>query len=599
MTSQAEEEKDLPWDPFWEYILGEKEIEERERKSRGLFRRREGTANGESFLDYFIPGDDESYNSYASASVRESATTNFKRESSYSSKDSRRQRMRNLFRRRSKRDDDDDAEMNAWDVSDQLTNFFDDDDVQNEKDENKKEKTPIKFSLRKQGSSQEKDRGRFWKRSKRQEQNDDVSAFAAVFDPFYEEDDTRNDVASSRNSTQKQSEGDTRESSTSDTFFGIKSKKDKQKQQVEKNKKSNNQSRETAVKDKLATSLAVNVTSSEPTNVVKMEKKENALPTLGEEKDQTQNKQSGAFSLETLVENLIGVSSSEDSDDSYSSADESVDSISQSETTSIVTDEGAQAIVTASLNKKQSEATKSKTYNEVRLKFTPGEITSSNLLPPLDDEEKSIKLLPYVFEDCLTEPGAKHDEAMTKLEKVGESSISPDLIRSGRSAPRSQKGIDCEVSRALISSKLGVGRLVCRSSKEVDEETLFWTMRSGIPIHELTPNELAEILPGIRLIPDNHHGTQDKNSILIGPSNSFEANLPAHLQLPAWSFEIGKGPQSLYEYEYGHGSHMNVVFDEFGENPLSLIRLVQYDTPPEAYKKGTVDYNKVVVQIEV
>ena len=57
--------------------------------------------------------------------------------------------------------------------------------------------------------------------------------------------------------------------------------------------------------------------------------------------------------------------------------------------------------------------------------------------------------------------------------------------------------------------------------------------------------------------------------------------------------------QSLYEYDFDSTAHMSVVFDQFGGDPEEEMRVVLHDSPPEKVKEGLVEYNKVVVKVEV
>jgi NADPH:quinone reductase-like Zn-dependent oxidoreductase len=59
------------------------------------------------------------------------------------------------------------------------------------------------------------------------------------------------------------------------------------------------------------------------------------------------------------------------------------------------------------------------------------------------------------------------------------------------------------------------------------------------------------------------------------------------------------GAQSLYEYEYETGIHKVLYYESFGEKPKDLLKIHSAKSPPVRYENGLIEFNRVVVQVEV
>ncbi|GKY96067.1 hypothetical protein MPSEU_000566900 [Mayamaea pseudoterrestris] len=131
-------------------------------------------------------------------------------------------------------------------------------------------------------------------------------------------------------------------------------------------------------------------------------------------------------------------------------------------------------------------------------------------------------------------------------------------------------------------------RVVCCSIKDLDLEQLRLARETGLPIHELSPEELATIFPKLRSVA-NERSHAHPRSVVIGNSLSFERELPAHFQ----AVLKREGPQSLYEYEYESGVQKLLLYDSFGNNPRELLKMHVAGGLPE---DGLNDV--VLVQVE-
>lgn len=127
--------------------------------------------------------------------------------------------------------------------------------------------------------------------------------------------------------------------------------------------------------------------------------------------------------------------------------------------------------------------------------------------------------------------------------------------------------------------------LVCCSAKNNGQSSRF-SCRGG-------PNPKDEQdFPKLRFVADEKAGDH-KNSTVVSKIKDFKGNVPAHLQVSPDAFLPTKGPQSLYEYEYDGAEHMDIAYNHFGSNPLSLLVIRHHLTPPLVTEDGAV------VQVEV
>ena len=216
--------------------------------------------------------------------------------------------------------------------------------------------------------------------------------------------------------------------------------------------------------------------------------------------------------------------------------------------------------------------------------------------------EDQEQISEYIYDD---EAKVKTDESDAS-HQVEKDVRSPEQTNEARN-PRNQRPQSFDSTTDILSEvesvsmdhlvkPSGIGRAICCSIKNVPPELALWSMKTGIPVHELSQEDLAEIFPKLRVVADEKRETQ--GSEVVGNANSFEDKLPAHLQLPERSVALDGGPQSLYEYEYAQGTHMKVVYEEYGRNPRSLLKVKAFEKPPEQIAGGQVE-GRVVIQVEV
>jgi hypothetical protein len=98
--------------------------------------------------------------------------------------------------------------------------------------------------------------------------------------------------------------------------------------------------------------------------------------------------------------------------------------------------------------------------------------------------------------------------------------------------------------------------------------------------------------PKLRMVADEKVGGSKTSSIMANGAN-FKGSVPAHLQVSTEAFLKTKGPQSLYEYEYDGAEHVDIAYNHFGPNPLSLLVIRHHMSPPRTHP------NLAIVQVEV
>lgn len=141
------------------------------------------------------------------------------------------------------------------------------------------------------------------------------------------------------------------------------------------------------------------------------------------------------------------------------------------------------------------------------------------------------------------------------------------------------------IAHAKNSRGLRKQRMCC-SIKNLSGAQLEATRRTGLPVHELSPEEVAQMFPKLRTVPDNDEAQIVKNISV------FEDYLPVVFQssIP----KAGK-PQSVYEYDYESGQHMFAQYSFYGPNPENVLR-VKTGPNPEPLDQGT---RTALVQVEV
>jgi hypothetical protein len=534
---------ELPWDPFLDYVMGD-ESENKKSGSRGK-RQQESASGGDSFLKLIFPVEDGSRAQTSSRSVPANKTSSKKETSS------------------------------------------------------------------KSGGKSIGSRMGFWRRKKRQQQQSedqgvdmwDLGSIASSFEFFEGESaGTRKQKDQSKRQGKAQSRG----------IFS-----------------SGKRIQKAATKEKAATKAASNKRF--------VENSHNLLNEIAQTFDPWGSSD--------------GYSSSEDSRSEDYTPDDTQDDTSSYESTegpSLLTDDDenstiASRSVASNLRDKGRRDT-SAAYNEVRLKFRSDKNESFHLPPMAEDEdedEDETRALPNGFDEQRAlsngineqrDEAAQYEPELNAEPEIDDTSgdrfdIGPDwdvapivpsasiadeeglarsetkhefnddswLARNERKIVRSNSW---SLDRSVPPPRGIAAKLVCCGISNLTEEQWNWSRQNGVAIQELSADELATIFPKLRLVSDKKESQY--RSEVIGNSNSFEKNLPANLQwLPSKTLVENSGPQSLYEYEFERGTHMNVTFAGFGPLPRTLIKVETHTEPPRSYEKGLVSFNKILVQVEV
>jgi hypothetical protein len=471
----------------------------------------------------------------------------------------------------------------------------------------------------KRGGKGKGNRRNFWRRNKKPDESEwDLASLASSFE-FFEDEDTKRKARSTKwwnQQSQSQSPSPTR----------------------------------TRTQDQSRGGATRQVSSSKPSEKSSPTKRREAPKKTKERSDSLEI--STSF-LEDFANSLIPWGGEDfSSEDSGSEFDvtSSFESSFQTDEPSLLTDDDSSTIASrgdAPSSRRIRDQKRDATNNEVRLRFIPatqGEPTG-DLLPPLFMEEgKNAEAFVFVDSEERDEVGqyglendtahaarygATRDGVEVFDQEIKEGvdmgphwDVAPVVPAADKARSQANQSIfkqndretdemdgkmnpndttlvrSASLDRSIMALPLGgLGKIVCCSIKNASDEQLRWSHQTGLPLHELSSDELATIFPKLRLVSDKHESKY--GSAVIGNSNSFEKNLPAHLQLPNKALVLDSGPQSLFEYEYERGRHMNVIFSGFGPLPCTLITVVTYKQPPPSYEKGLISYNEVLVQVEV
>ncbi len=144
------------------------------------------------------------------------------------------------------------------------------------------------------------------------------------------------------------------------------------------------------------------------------------------------------------------------------------------------------------------------------------------------------------------------------------------------------------VAQCFASAAIRKGatqRGACRSIRNLSELERILSMKAGIPIYQLSRDELIEMFPKLVAV-------ADKRVEVIGRSSEFQSSIPAHLQA---SLGNQGEPQLLYEYNYESEEHKFVSYRSFSASPLASMHVEtrKIDRSPSV---GTID---VLIQVEV
>ena len=185
-------------------------------------------------------------------------------------------------------------------------------------------------------------------------------------------------------------------------------------------------------------------------------------------------------------------------------------------------------------------------------------------------------------------------ESRSNSEKESETRIESMSLARDVEETNQQKVSHCSFNIPKRSQNRGLDpRLpLCRVLRRLSDDELVRVMESGLPIHELTVEELAEIFPKLRMVADER--SNDQSSLVLGNTNSFDDSRPALLQVPSKALKPAFGLQSLYEYDFTSGKHMSASYDACGNDSIASISVVTHDEPP-----AISEPNFAVIQVEV
>jgi len=219
--------------------------------------------------------------------------------------------------------------------------------------------------------------------------------------------------------------------------------------------------------------------------------------------------------------------------------------------------------------------------NQVLVRFQPAADTTGGVQAAKPASQPNLSFPPETLENTFatapsSSPELTYDASPTSLprKELRESAVDIEFDTIGDDKPTSS----CLISNGrggTPGSKKGriLQKLLCRS-------------KAGVS------TELAIAFPKLRMVADERDSSI-KGAAVVSYSNTFRSNVPAHLQMSSTAFAAASGPQSLYEYDYDGGKHMDVAYNHFGPNPLSLLITRRHQSLPKPR------LNAAIVQIEV
>ena len=231
--------------------------------------------------------------------------------------------------------------------------------------------------------------------------------------------------------------------------------------------------------------------------------------------------------------------------------------------------------------------------SEVRLRYSP----KNKLLPPIDEDDQSEV-------DTVGTPFVRQKNRSKSAKSRGTSrEVTPTTATASVSTQQTQKFVPPKAvvvdpdepnpGRCVMPIN-NLGRVVCCSVKNLNPESARLAEESGLPIHELSKEDLEALFPKVRTISEQMPLSRNRSHI-IGNSRTFEEDLPSHLQ----NIVQENGPQSLYQYEYETGVHKVIVYERFGPDPRETLHIRVSNRPPQLYQEGLFDPDKVIIQVEV
>lgn len=221
--------------------------------------------------------------------------------------------------------------------------------------------------------------------------------------------------------------------------------------------------------------------------------------------------------------------------------------------------------------------------------------------PVVDSTTRSVASLKPVAEPTTSQTGFQPSIVSEDGSALPKSSSTDTSYRNDESAISSfektgynqgfQSNIDFDVvsEERKPSSCLRLQNVCGTPGKKLERKFMLPFCRSS-KVQDVD-RDLATAFPKLRMIPDEKSMGLN-NAAVVSNSKKFKGNVPAHLQLSSDAFLATRGPQSLYEYEYDGGEHIDVAYNHFGPNPMSLLVIRHHETTPRRRPNGAI------VQIE-
>lgn len=584
-------EDSLPWDPLWEFVLGS---DDEQPKKRSLFARKEPETQ-ESFMDYwFSSGDEKELKPTKSIDLKKSSSGKglfgsrrqskpddessfFSAPSSFSKEDERHERSTSrgssLWRR-----------TRSPEEEDSIIGFLDQPYEITEKEYLRKQKKENKKKAREESKARSKAESSS-KKHKKTSKGTRIGSF------------------SKRSESKKmKSDDDSWVSGLSLESLGLSGKKKKRsgpfagwkKRRQDKKTVKENVQKSTATSARSQRQRPAKDDYTEGPSLI--ESFTEAFDPWGETHEESESSE-----YETSV---YSEEEGEDDDGTTTSYESSYRSEA---TSSVYTEESGMVAApaistpasafTRAISPQRTQSSANYQYtNEVRLKYQPKASERSATRPStrgatLFDEDKTT-------EESVTTATTSVSREPTSVprerdERSQEAPVTASEVPD--SLPKSKpNSVFDEDSIYNLGRHRGVGRIVCCSVKNLGDRASIISQETGLPIHELTKEQLAEIFPKVRSISETAPMMRGRSRI-IGNSNSFERDLPAHVQ----ALVAENGPQSLYEYEFEKGTHKVVLYNKFGTDPRSLLKVHTSELPPILFEQSLQTMNKVIVQVEV
>jgi hypothetical protein len=271
-------------------------------------------------------------------------------------------------------------------------------------------------------------------------------------------------------------------------------------------------------------------------------------------------------------------SSSEDESSFQSSAEESSAYTIEEDAGS---DDDSRSVPTLASDTSQSVQQDDNDLNEVRLSFQPVPVHGERSMEqmPKIEEVSSRDESPRDIDDIsATDSVSVHDPPIAEkvVEEIKSSDVIDEYYQSG--------------SGSMDQPRIA-GRGICCSVKNLSSEQLKWSAESGIPFHELSPEEKSRLFPKKRAVSET--GNYVSSADLVYPQTS---NRSIHDEQQT-SVPLSTGsPLSFFEYEYKTGTHMYVSYDRFGDDSM---RLVTGPTPVLTSSAKDEMFSDMLVLVEV